>query len=124
MRKLGYLGCLMAGLLAVGGCGTTIEEQLTVFPKAGASDIQQTAFESMASEWALTDSMALPRMRHTATLLESGKVLVAGGYITAPRSFTTPARAHGLRLVAPSSPTEATLPPSCRTAGCCSPEAV
>ena len=36
-----------------------------------------------AGEWTATASMAIPREEHTATLLASGKVLVAGGYTLA-----------------------------------------
>ncbi|HEY3322841.1 MAG TPA: kelch repeat-containing protein [Planctomycetota bacterium] len=40
------------------------------------------ASSAHAADWTTTDSMAIVRREHTATLLPSGKVLVAGGYNT------------------------------------------
>jgi len=44
-------------------------------------------FDSISWHWTETQPMLEPRRRHTATLLNSGKVLVAGGFNSGPTSL-------------------------------------
>jgi hypothetical protein len=43
-------------------------------------------YDPTARKWSLAGSLSLPRAEHTATLLDNGKVLVAGGYTRGPYS--------------------------------------
>ncbi|WNG54922.1 DUF5011 domain-containing protein [Archangium gephyra] len=58
------------------GNEATAYRSVTVVPGASGT------CDDRAGGWILTGSMALPRLLHTATLLDDGKVLVAGGFNT------------------------------------------
>ncbi|WP_375771180.1 DUF5011 domain-containing protein [Archangium gephyra] len=60
---------------AAGNVGTAFRTVLVVPGASGTC-------EDRSGGWILTGSMALPRMLHTATLLDDGRVLVAGGFNT------------------------------------------
>ena len=57
-------------------------------PATGEPRPQATAtaelYDPASGKWSATGSMAVPRSSHTATLLSTGKVLVAGGAVTGP----------------------------------------
>lgn len=49
-------------------------------PPTGADQAKSELYDPSTNTWSPTGSMSVPRFQHTATLLPSGQVLVAGGY--------------------------------------------
>ncbi|WP_239576384.1 kelch repeat-containing protein [Archangium primigenium] len=65
----------------MGGYVSTVTRKVTVTPSAACG------LDEPKGGWILTGSMALPRLQHTATLLDDGRVLVAGGYNTSSELY-------------------------------------
>ncbi len=61
-------------VLVAGGCAT-----ITCSMQPGASEL----YDPATNKWTTVGSLNTPRYGHTATLLNNGKVLVAGGYVLA-----------------------------------------
>ncbi len=55
----------------------------SVYPPVAIPTATAELYDSVAGTWTTTDSMDVPRYHHSATLLNNGKVLVAGGIIAA-----------------------------------------
>jgi hypothetical protein len=58
-----------------------------VTPFGCAALVSSETFDPNTGKWSTTQSLALPRQEHTATLLSDGKVVAAGGV---PNLFTAP----------------------------------
>ena len=74
-RRLLHTATLLPNgkVLVAGGAGSI---QGSVFNPVNTAEL----YDPVTGAWTLTGSMAVPRYQHSATLLPSGKVLVAGGY--------------------------------------------
>lgn len=62
---------------------------MTLQYKTGDSDWQDVSEKNLSvpGRWTATGSMSLPRQMHSATLLNNGKVMVAGGYNTSSELY-------------------------------------
>ncbi|WNG40330.1 hemolysin [Archangium violaceum] len=62
------------------GTGTGREVECREDNNAASSTVSLVCESAPTGGWTLTGSLALPRMLHTANLLDDGRVLVAGGF--------------------------------------------
>ena len=86
MNKLLRLTGLLCGVAAAGGCGGAGES----LAEPGARGSLSTNTQAVtSSQWSSSSSMGLPREMNTVTLLDSGLVLVSGGFNISARGATT-----------------------------------
>ena len=69
-------------VLVVGGLSVTLRDG-GIFPN---QSVGAEIYDPAIDRWSRTGHMSLERLEHTATLLQDGRVLVAGGLDTASRS--------------------------------------
>lgn len=77
-------------VLVVGGCATPTQGRDAFCP---AHSSTAEIYDPRTLKWSIAGSMTTLRSNHTATLLSSGKILVAGGCITPTDAFTCTATA-------------------------------
>ena len=86
MNKLLRLSGLMWGVVSTVGCGVSEE---SVQEPGAPSSLATSTRAVTASQWSLSASMGVSRTMNTVALLDSGLVLVSGGYHISSRGVTT-----------------------------------